>query len=78
MADKPTLQQFLASRRAFLKKAGLLSGAGLRIVSTSSDGRFELLSDDRHLFYAPVPETTGDIRVEAINRWGKRFTAKLS
>ena len=31
-----------------------------------------------HLFYAPVSEITGDIRVEAINRWGKRFTAKLS
>ncbi len=29
MADKSPLQQFLSSRRTFLKKAGLLSGAGL-------------------------------------------------
>ena len=30
-----------------------------------------------HLFRAKVPENSGDIRVEAVNRWGRRFTAKL-
>lgn len=33
MAKKPSLTQFLASRRAFLKKAGLLSGAGIILPS---------------------------------------------
>ncbi len=31
-----------------------------------------------HLFYAPLDENAGPVTVEAINRWGKTFTARLA
>ncbi len=64
MADKPTLRQFLASRRAFLKKAGLLSGAGLILPPGAFARDYRRDNGNGHL--PDIAGAEGDVRLPGL------------